>query len=84
MEKQQNTLLIGENIIVHNVCTQSSSTHQQTLLFFTFIKEEIIEAGIEGDLWIKSPIPGMATHLHGDERGEIMLNNYFDTDTGHL
>ena len=51
---------------------------------FSFIKEEIIEAGVEGDLWIKSPIPGMGTHLHGDVDGEVMLSNYFNADTGQL
>ena len=26
----------------------------------------------------------MGTHLHGDDEGDVMLNNYFDADTGHL
>ena len=52
------------------------------MLLFSFLKEEITEPGVEGDLWIKSTIPGMGTHLHGDTDGEVMLNNYFNADTG--
>ena len=26
----------------------------------------------------------MGTHLHGDVDGEVMLSNYFNTDTGQL
>ena len=51
---------------------------------FSFLIGEINKPGVKGDLWIKSPIPGMGTHLHEDVDGEVMLSNYFNADTGQL
>ena len=58
--------------------------HQKMDASFSFLKEEINVPRVEGDLWIKCTIPGMETCLPRDVDGKVMLNNYFDTDTGQF